>query len=102
MCSGPNEKQPNILRRPQTLKKKIFLLKFDATRQILRGRFFQIFWPSQNIRTLFEYQTSKRISLPIERYLKTLALHTCYLYHLPILNTKGQRCILITSCLVPI
>ena len=28
--------------------------KFDATqqRQILSGRFFQIFWPSQNIRTL--------------------------------------------------
>ena len=33
---------------------KIFHLIFDATqyRQILSGRFFQIWWPSQNIRTL--------------------------------------------------
>ena len=33
---------------------KIFHLKFDATqcRQILSGRFYQILWPSQNIRTL--------------------------------------------------
>ena len=34
--------------------KKIFHLEFDVTEwhQILRGRFFQILWPSQNIRTL--------------------------------------------------
>ena len=34
--------------------KKIFHLRFDVTeyRQILSGRFFQILWPSQNIRTL--------------------------------------------------
>ena len=33
---------------------KIFHLKFDATqyRQNLSGRFFQILWPSQNIRPL--------------------------------------------------
>ena len=32
---------------------KIFHLQFDITekRQILSGRFFQILWPSQNIRT---------------------------------------------------
>ena len=32
---------------------KIFHLEFDATqkRQILCGMFFQILWPSQNIRT---------------------------------------------------
>ena len=36
---------------------KIFHLKFDLTekRQILSGRFFQILWPSQNIRTLTQY-----------------------------------------------
>ena len=34
--------------------KKIFHLEFDVTEwhQILSGRFFQIFWPPQNIRTL--------------------------------------------------
>ena len=33
---------------------RIFHLKFDVTqwRQILSGRFFQILWSSQNIRTL--------------------------------------------------
>ena len=36
---------------------KIFYLKFYVTdyRQILSGRFFQILWPSQNIRTLISY-----------------------------------------------
>ena len=35
---------------------KIFHLKFDVNeyRQILSGRFFQILWPSQNIRILIE------------------------------------------------
>ena len=33
---------------------QIFHLKFDITEwcQIFSGRFFQIFWPSQNVRTL--------------------------------------------------
>ena len=47
------EKSSDILRRPQNLK-KIFQMKFNITekRQILSGGFFQILWPSQNIRTL--------------------------------------------------
>ena len=44
---------------------KIFHLKFDATqlRQILSERFFQIFWPSQNIRTLPYLNTEPEIQI---------------------------------------
>ena len=40
---------------------KISNLKFDVTQycQILSGRFFQILWPSQNIRTLTHFLKSK-------------------------------------------
>ena len=43
----------DVLRRAQN-SKKIFHFQFDVTQwhQILSRRFFQILWPSQNIRTL--------------------------------------------------
>ena len=48
---------------------KIFHLRFEVTelRQILSGRFFQILWPSQNIRALkAEARVTKRTNQPID------------------------------------
>ena len=53
---------------------KIFRLKFDVTeqRQILNGRFFQILWSSQNIRTLlYESQHVNCRNISIEKILRS-------------------------------
>jgi hypothetical protein len=55
-----------------TKLEKIFHVKFDVTEycQILSRRFFQILWPSQNIRTLTG--ACQTPTVPAERYVNLL------------------------------